>query len=365
MALSLLSVVSTALVLLLFLVLRNARRRSVLGVSSASTGFGDATGGSLGRRVMWGRQASPWFDGKEVRDSVKQSFVFWGGAIAGVLSAALTHQLDLLKTLRHVGKEMPETWGGYFNGMFMGSWAQGQRFAVTLVLNATLQRKFDKLEKAAKDMGPRTAMVLSFLLSMVAAGIGEFLSNPPVVVKNYQISEGLSVFEAVEALYNQGGVGRFFRGVGMGVLRKSLANACVLQTIGTVKVTLVRMFPRALGGSDSGSKAALSFIAGSLTGALAEVMTNHPDQVKTMTQAGVPFLEAFAIASRNPFRGALWAGVRKGAIRGINWGCLEINVHYLEKAYRKYRKLSSPPANVEKEEFDVHCSEFNRLMSSH
>ena len=27
-----------------------------------------------------------------------------------------------------------------------------------------------------------------------------------------------------------------------------------------------------------------------------EVLTNHPDQVKTMTQAGVPFLEALAKA---------------------------------------------------------------------
>lgn len=342
---------------ILFLVLRHQRRRRASKQIPKRGEEGDVSSASAG----FARGASPWFEGKEIRDSVKQSFVFWGGAIAGILSAALTHQLDLMKTLRHVGKGMPDTWGGYFVGMFMGSWAQGQRFAVTLVLNSTLQKRFDNLDKAAKNYGPRTQVVLSFLLSMVASGIGEFLSNPPVVIKNYQIANGLGMTEAVEDLWEQGGWQRFFNGVAMGVLRKSLANAVVLQSIGAVKAMLARAFPKTLSGTDSGSKAALSFMAGSFTGALAEVLTNHPDQVKTMTQAGVPFLEALAKATANPFRGAFWAGIRKGAIRGINWGCLEFNVIYLEKAYRKYRKMQSRNSD---EEYERTVPEFHRMMSS-
>ena len=38
---------------------------------------------------------------------------------------------------------------------------------------------------------------------------------------------------------------------------------------------------------DHGTQVMLSFCAGSLTGSFAEVITNPPDQVKTMTQAGV------------------------------------------------------------------------------
>merc|ERR1712039_969865 len=107
----------------------------------------------------------------------------------------------------------------------------------------------------------------------------------------------------------------------------------------SVKTMLKKLSPDYLGSSNG--KAALGFIAGSLTGAFAEVMTNHPDQVKTMTQTGVPMMEALVIATKNPFRGALWAGIRKGAIRGINWGCLEIFMAMIEGAYRKFRNMAS------------------------
>ena len=46
----------------------------------------------------------------------------------------------------------------------------------------------------------------------------------------------------------------------------------------------------------------LSFCAGSLTGSFAEVITNPPDQVKTMTQAGVylGFVGQFLTRENNP-----------------------------------------------------------------
>eukprot|EP00434_Breviolum_minutum_P032469 symbB.v1.2.028712.t1/scaffold3070.1/size64238/3 len=80
----------------------------------------------------------------------------------------------------------------------------------------------------------------------------------------------------------------------------------------------------------------LSFCAGSLTGSFGEVITNPPDQVKTMTQAGVPFLPAVSMALHHPFRGAGFAGLRKGIIRGINWGGLAAFMAVFEWAYRKY-----------------------------
>jgi len=101
------------------------------------------------------------------------------------------------------------------------------------------------------------------------------------------------------------------------------------------------MSPGWLGKGDAASKTALGFVSGSLTGAFAEVMTNHPDQVKAMTQIGTPLMEALIIATKNPFRGAVWAGIRKGGIRGINWGCLEIYMSMFEGIYRRARKMAA------------------------
>lgn len=268
---------------------------------------------------------------EELPEHVLKSFTFWAGGLAGVVSAAATHQLDVAKTLRHVGKPMPEHFADYFVGMAMGSFAQGFRFAITLILNMTLQKKLDKFQKDAERRAGRCSWLISFLMSMLAAGTGEFLANPPVVIKNYQITNNVGIITACEELWAQGGLPRFFSGVGMGVLRKSLANGVVLQTIGPTKAFLQVAFPQM-----QTNKVMLSFCAGSLTGSFAEVITNPPDQVKTMTQAGVPFLPAVSMALHHPFRGAGFAGLRKGIIRGINWGGLAAFMAVFEWAYRKY-----------------------------
>mmetsp|Transcript_8861 Transcript_8861/g.19777 ORF Transcript_8861/g.19777 Transcript_8861/m.19777 type:complete len:343 (-) Transcript_8861:164-1192(-) len=284
-----------------------------------------------------------------IPEAVKQQFLFWGGALAGVLSAAVTHQLDVLKTLSHVGQAAPETFAGYWFGLPMGSFAQGERFAVTLVLNATLQKRLDKWEKKVQRKSGKAAVFISFLLSMVASGFGEFLSNPPVVIKNYQIAESSTISQAVADLYEEGGSGRFFNGVGFGVLRKSLANAIVLQTMVPTKAVLRAVSPALLGATTAQSKTLLGFLAGSITGSIAEVLTNHPDQVKTLTQTGMPLFEALAIASRNPLRGAFWAGIRKGVIRGINWGGLALFTALFEYVYRAKKRLEKAAlADVER-----------------
>jgi hypothetical protein len=306
---------------LVFLVLRNNLRHK-------------RDGGSAG----FFRSLSPWEDGKEIKESVKKQVRVGGGVMAGISSAAITHQLDVMKTCRQVGNPLPETFNGYLVGIIMGSVAQGSRFGVTLVLNATLQKKLDSWEKNFTK-GSCAQMVVAFLFSMLAGGVGEMMTNPFGVIKNYQIANEVSIVAATQGLYELGGLGRFFNGVGFGVFRKSAANGIMLQTIGHVKTALKKASPNWLG-KDSG-KAALGFISGSLTGAFAEVMTNHPDQVKTMTQTGTPMMEALIIATKNPFHGALWAGIRKGAIRGINWGCLEIFMAMIESVYRKYRKMAA------------------------
>jgi len=274
---------------------------------------------------------------EDIPESVRKSFMFWGGGLAGVISAGVTHQLDVLKILRHVGKPPPSTFAETFYGAPMGSFAQGERFAVTLVLNSTLQKKLDNWQKKSAYKGKRSGWLISFLLSMFAAGSGEFLSNPPVVIKNYQIANRVPFLTACTELWEQGGVPRFFNGVAMGVLRKSLANAIVLQSVGPTKLTLINLFPAMLGGDGAQTRTALAFIAGSMTGSLAEVLTNHPDQVKTLTQTGMGFLDALIEATKHPFRGAFWAGIRKGIIRGINWGGLALFVAFFERMYRASR----------------------------
>mmetsp|Transcript_35175 Transcript_35175/g.64227 ORF Transcript_35175/g.64227 Transcript_35175/m.64227 type:complete len:343 (-) Transcript_35175:146-1174(-) len=310
-------------VLVLFLVVRNARRR----------------GGRLSELRIPYSASIPDMTEIQIPEAMKQQFLFWGGALAGVLSAAVTHQLDVLKTLRHVGRAAPDTFAGYWFGLPMGSFAQGERFAVTLVLNATLQKRLDKWEKKVQRRSGKAAVLISFLLSMLASGIGEFLSNPPVVVKNYQIAENVPISQACVELYDEGGSGRFFNGVGFGVLRKSLANAIVLQTMVPTKAVLRAVSPILLGASTAQSKTMLGFVAGSITGSIAEVLTNHPDQVKTLTQTGMPLLEALAVATSNPLRGALWAGIRKGVIRGINWGGLAMFTALFEYVYRAKKRM--------------------------
>lgn len=262
--------------------------------------------------------------------------------MAGISSAALTHQLDVMKTCRQLGAPLPGTFGDLFVGVTMGSVAQGARFGVTLALSARLQGRLASLERSLAK-GSCTQMVAVFCLSVLASGVGEVLANPFSVVKNYQIANNLDVFTACRGLYSCGGLRIFFfSGVGCGVLRKSVANGIMLQTIGRVKSLLKRASPRWLGG-ESG-RPALGFASGSLASAFAEALTNHPDMVRTLEQTGVPLLDAVVLASKEPFRGALWAAIRKGAIRGINWGCLEIIMAIMESAYRKFRKVTSPPA---------------------
>lgn len=275
----------------------------------------------------------------EIPEDVKKVFMFWGGALSGIISAAVTHGLEVLKIRRHVGRAPPETLAEFVFGMPMGSFAQGERFAATLVLDATLQKRLSSWKKGAQKKGGGAHRIVSFLLSMLAAGSAEFLSNPPVVVKNYQIANSVPFHTACVELWREGGLPRFFSGVSMGVLRKSLANAIVLQAIGPTK--------HLLGGSVAGligdptqQQVALSFVAGSLTGGLAEVLTNPPDQIKTLTQTGKTFAEALAITARNPFRGAAWAGLRKGVIRGINWGGLALCMAFFERLYRARAALS-------------------------
>ena len=90
-----------------------------------------------------------------------------GGFLAGMTSASMTHFLDVAKVLRQTGKKSPQSFTKMWTGLPMGAFAQGQRFAVTLLLDQTLQKQL-----AAENA------VLSFLGSMVAAGCGEFLANP-------------------------------------------------------------------------------------------------------------------------------------------------------------------------------------------
>eukprot|EP00439_Symbiodinium_sp_Y106_P004325 s6505_g1.t1 len=292
-------------------------------------------------------------------ENIQRSFTFWAGGLAGVASAAVTHQLDVAKTLRHVGKPMPDKFSDYFVGICMGSFAQGFRFGITLILNMTLQKRLDKWQKAAQSRGGCCSKLVSFGISMLAAGTGEFLANPPVVIKNYQIANNVGIATACEELWALGGPPRFFSGVGMGVLRKSLANGVVLQTIGPTKAALLASLPRL-----RSSQVTLSFVAGSLTGSFAEVITNPPDQVKTMTQAGVPFFEAVGLAARHPFRGAGFAGLRKGLIRGINWGGLTFFLAVFEWIYWKMTpfKPQRQISDLYKAELETH-QEFVRKLS--
>merc|ERR1711972_110877 len=136
------------------------------------------------------------------------------------------------------------------------------------------------------------AAIVAFCFSMLAGGIGELLTNPFGVIKNYQIANNCNMWVAFVGLLEMGGIGAFFNGIAFALLRKSLANGIMLQTIGPCKKLLKRLSPGWLGKDDQAAKTALGFISGSLTGAFAEVMTNHPDQVKAMTQIGVPFSKA-------------------------------------------------------------------------
>ncbi|CAD7950656.1 unnamed protein product [Amoebophrya sp. A120] len=308
----------------------------------------------------------------------KQVLTLSAGCLAGITSATATHWLDVAKVLRQVGARAPNTLSTYVLGLPMGAIAQGQRFGLTLLIDQNIQREVKK----------RTdSQVLKFAGSMVAAGTGEFLAMPPVVVKNFQIAhQERSFIAASKHLYRLDGMRAFFKGVFAGVVRKSLANAIVLQSIGPTKFLLAPMFATtssgpatavaknkdmAAGGGTSSSttttsagaagaspaqqpgapstssssllqKMGIGFMAGSITGSIAEVATNYPDRVKTLmhTKPRISLYNAALEAARDPFRGALWAGLRKGMIRGINWGTVGVWTAVLEDCYWRYYNRS-------------------------
>eukprot|EP00397_Hematodinium_sp_SG-2012_P012219 GEMP01012382.1.p1 GENE.GEMP01012382.1~~GEMP01012382.1.p1 ORF type:complete len:485 (+),score=71.26 GEMP01012382.1:77-1531(+) len=257
---------------------------------------------------------------------IKRQITFWAGCSAGILSATTTHWLDVAKVLRQLGLQRPTTFRGYFVGLPMGAIAQGQRFGVTLLLNSVLQQH---IKEHFPQFQPGTIRhgVASFSLSVFAAGLGEALANPPVVVKNWQISQTMTAWHSVTTLWARGKVPIFFRGVVPGVVRKGLANAIVLQSIEPMK-TYLESAVHEVWGVDT-------------TKTSSKVLTNHPDRVKTLMQTkNVTLWQAISEATRDPFRGAFWAGLRKGAIRGVNWGALGVFTSLMEEAY-KSRNLSS------------------------
>lgn len=264
--------------------------------------------------------------------------------MAGITSASLTHGLDVAKVLRQVGRKPVSSFRGYLIGLPMGAFAQGQRFGLTLLLNETLQKEIHKRfgnGKDAADSNNYSTLALSFFGSMLAAGAGEALAMPPVVVKNYQIAHKTpSMIAATQALYALNGPSAFFKGVVAGVARKSLANAIVLQTIDPTK-RFVDSNLNAMRELTSNQKTAVTwgatlstgFIAGGVTGCAAEILTNYPDRIKTLMQTkNISMWNAGLEAAQDPFRGALWAGLRKGVIRGLNWGTVGVYTAMLHRA---------------------------------
>jgi len=142
-----------------------------------------------------------------------------------------------------------------------------------------------------------------------------------------------------------------------------MARGIMLQTVGPCEQLLRVASPRWLGTEDLAAKSALSFLAGSLMGSFVEVMTHHPDQIKAMTHIGVPLWEAIITATKHPFRSAIWAGIRKGSIRGLNCGCLEMYMGLFETAYRKYRKMAADQQNGQRIA-DFYSSKNTHLRSS-
>jgi len=105
-----------------------------------------------------------------------------------------------MKVLRQVGRNLPTSFSDYFMGIDMGCVAQGACFAVTLLLNAMLQKKLVSWEKRSKKRPPLTAFV-ALCFSMIAAGFGEVLTSPCDVIKNYQIANGCGMRSACVGLW--------------------------------------------------------------------------------------------------------------------------------------------------------------------
>lgn len=265
----------------------------------------------------------------DIPQATRQKLLMLTGLSSGIASASLTHFLDVGKVLKQVGKERPKPFStAWFTGMPAGALAQGQRFAVTLVIDNNIQETL-KARDAPKPV--------KFVGSMVAAGLGEFLTNPPVVVKNYQIAMNLSAGQAIRNMKCEFGdtfALSFFRGVLPGTVRKALANAIVLQTI---RPTREFLYDTTGVDRDSPSGAAIiGFAAGAFTGSLAEIGTNAIDRVKTLQQtSNRQFADCVKEAVKDPFLGAGYAGLRKGAIRGINWAVATSLMSALDRAYRR------------------------------
>lgn len=275
---------------------------------------------------------------------VSKGSLFVYGLSAGTVSAASTHFLDVGKIIRQVGGSCAghKDLTFWTRGLPSGAVAQALRFATTIYVDAGLQAKLNEAlmsksaEGGAQAQRTFSQRCLSFGISMTASGLGEFLANPPVAIKNYQIANGRSASLAVTEMYDRRGVYSFFRGVSAGVLRKSVANAAVLQSIGPARNYLSTHLP----GEGSTRAAAVGLLAGGLVGGLCEVATNPIDRVKTILQADprAGLVPAIWESVRRPFKGAGYAFLRKGAIRAINWGVMGALVALHQQRYNEQQE---------------------------
>jgi len=173
--------------LLVLLVLRSSLRRRRQGTAIFVLEAG------------WYRGLALWEERADPPESLKNIPMFWGGLLAGTTSAGITRQLDVMKVLHQVGRNLPTGFSDYFMGIDMGCVAQGACFAVTLLLNAMLQ-KLVSWEKRSKKRPPLTAFV-ALCFSMIAAGFGEVLTSPCGVIKNFQIANGCGMRSACVGLW--------------------------------------------------------------------------------------------------------------------------------------------------------------------
>ena len=255
--------------------------------------------------------------------------IFIYGLCAGTTSAAATHFLDVGKVARHIGcsqlssDSLLRFW---FRGMTAGVLSQSLRFGTTIYGDTYLQAQLMRLSSSnVESNSPRSLyqFAASFSMSMIASGVGEVIANPPVAVKNYQIAHSVGPCKAYKQILSSSGYFGLFRGVSAGVLRKSVSNGIVLQSIGPVRSCLESNYFHISFDGTSG-RAAAGLLAGGLVGGLAEILTNPLDRAKSLIQAspGLGLRSALITAVREPLRGAAFACARKALIRAINWGVL-------------------------------------------
>eukprot|EP01079_Euglenida_sp_SAG-EU17-18_P003344 gene3344-3841_t len=248
-------------------------------------------------------------------EAARRQDAFLAGVLAGGLSIAGTHWLDVLKVQKQ--------------GITPAITSQSLRTGVTYL-------GFDQLKSMFRDHG-KTGWFWEFVAGTLGAAVGEALTNPFTVWKNAAIkNQALTTMSIPAYLMRTSGLRSLTRGILPATMRKSVSNGGLLssgpycvQAVQSVVCTIAPTYSE-----HSYTKIFSKLVGGGFAGAVMEVATIPLDKWKVYAQAVInpqtntlytthaAFVQVLKQGPAAWFAGSSHAFSRKFAIKAIQYFAL-------------------------------------------